>query len=154
MVTMKHSYRRQPWTDVAVFENFTDGQLLTQQLKDQGLEARAYDDKAFRYFLFLCPPQITHRVQVHRDDETAATGFMATKNPPVLSRAIHCPECASLHINYPQMTRRFILPTVLLHLGIIFRIIHHEAYCEGCHYTWELAPLEKPILPKLKVSGH
>jgi hypothetical protein len=151
---MKHLHHHQPWADVAVFENLTDGQALTTQLQDQGFEARAYDDKAFRYFLFLRPPQITYRVQVRRDDAPAAAEFLAAKKPVVLARAIHCPDCGSLRINYPQMTRRFILPTVLLHLGIIFRIIHHEAYCEACHFTWELGPLEKSVLPELKPSSH
>jgi hypothetical protein len=36
------------------------------------------------------------------------------------------------------MTRKFLLPTVALHLGIIFRIIAHESYCENCHMTWNL----------------
>ena len=152
---MNRSHHHQPWADLAVFENLTDGQALTQLLKDQGFEARAYDDKAFRYFLFLRPPQITYRVQVRRDDVTAAAGLLAAKNPPVLARAIHCPDCGSVHVNYPQMTRRFVLPTVLLHLGILLRIIQHEAYCEGCHFTWALAPLEeKPVVPALKVSSH
>jgi hypothetical protein len=41
-------------------------------------------------------------------------------------------------VNYPQMTRRFVLPTILLHLGIIFRVVEHECYCEHCHQTWNL----------------
>jgi hypothetical protein len=36
------------------------------------------------------------------------------------------------------MTRKFLLPTVLLHLGIIFRVINHECDCEHCHFTWNL----------------
>jgi hypothetical protein len=36
------------------------------------------------------------------------------------------------------MTRRFILPTILLHAGIIFRIVDHECYCEHCHHMWYL----------------
>src|SRR5438128_286863 len=108
MLTMKHS-SRQPWADVAVFENLTNGQALTQQFKDQGIEARAYDDKVYRAFLFLRPPQITFRVQVRRDHVAEAAEFLKAKNPPALARAIHCPDCGSLHINYPQMTRRFIL---------------------------------------------
>jgi hypothetical protein len=36
------------------------------------------------------------------------------------------------------MTRKFLLPTILLHLGIILRIIGHECYCEHCHLTWNL----------------
>jgi hypothetical protein len=151
---MKHLHHNQPWADVAVFENLTDGQALATQLNDHRLEARAYDDKAFRYFLFLRPPQITYRVQVRRNAAKAAAAFLAAQKPAVLARAIHCPDCGSLQINYPQMTRRFILPTILLHLGIIFRIIHHQAYCEACHFTWDLAPQAKPVLPQLKTSSH
>jgi hypothetical protein len=58
--------------------------------------------------------------------------------PAVLTKALHCPACGSLRVNYPQMTRRFILPTILLHLGIIFRVIEHECYCEHCHHMWNL----------------
>jgi hypothetical protein len=53
-------------------------------------------------------------------------------------KAIHCPECGSLRISYPQMTRKFLLPTRFLHLGIIFRLIRHQAYCENCHHVWSL----------------
>jgi hypothetical protein len=41
-------------------------------------------------------------------------------------------------VQYPQMTRKFLFPTLLLHLGIIFRFITHEAYCENCHWLWGL----------------
>ncbi|HUA69267.1 MAG TPA: hypothetical protein VMA13_12025, partial [Candidatus Saccharimonadales bacterium] len=44
---------------------------------------------------------------------------------------------------YPQMTRKFFLPTVMLHLGIIFRVIDHECYCEHCHHIWNL-PADQP----------
>jgi hypothetical protein len=154
MFTMKHSHRHQPWADVAVFENLTDAQVLVRQLKNCGFPARAYDDKVYRHFLFLCPPRITYRLQVRREDTVLAAKLLETKYPTGLARSIHCPDCGSREINYPQMTRRFILPTILLHLGIIFRIVHHEAYCEKCHYTWELVPMEKPVVPELKVSGH
>lgn len=152
MLSMKQSHQK--WADLAVFENLTDGQLLVQFLQNQGLEARAYDDKVYRAFLFLRPPQITYRIQVRRDHEAEAVKLLQTQKPPVLARAIHCPDCGSLQINYPQMTRRFVLPTILLHLGIIFRIVHHEAYCEACHFTWALISPEKPALSKLKPSAH
>jgi hypothetical protein len=54
----------------------------------------------------------------------------------LLPRAIRCPACGSLRVQYPQMTRRFLLPTLSLHLGIILRFIAHEAYCESCHWLW------------------
>ena len=36
------------------------------------------------------------------------------------------------------MTRKFILPTIMLHLGIILRLVGHECYCEHCHAMWNL----------------
>jgi hypothetical protein len=57
-------------------------------------------------------------------------------------------NCASLHVEYPQMTRKFFLPTLLLHLGIIFRVIKHECYCENCHCIWNLPerlPATRPV---------
>ncbi len=126
------------WHDVAVFEDFSDGQVLATFLKDHGFEVRTHDDKWFRYFLFLRPPRITHRVQVRETHFNGAMKVLEAQAPAVLERAMHCPACSSLRVSCPQMTRRFILPTVLLHAGIIFRIIDHQCYCEHCHEVWYL----------------
>ena len=136
---MNPSHNHQAWADVAVFENLNDGKVLEAFLCSQGVEARTYDDKLFRYFLFLRPPQVTYRVQVRKNHFEDATKLMQAKAPPVLAQALHCPSCSSLRVNYPQMTRKFVLPTVLLHLGIIFRIIEHECYCENCQAMWHLS---------------
>jgi hypothetical protein len=125
--------------NIAVFENINDGQVLETFLRDNGIEARTYNDKLLQGFLFLCPPRVTHRVQIHNDQFDQTTRLLDATHPPILEKAIHCPSCGSLHMNYPQMTRKFFLPTLLLHAGIIFRIIEHEAYCENCHLTWNLS---------------
>jgi len=70
--------------------------------------------------------------------------------PAILEKAVHCPSCGSLRVNYPQMTRKFILPTVILHLGIIFRAIDHECYCESCHS--HLEPPKDGVAPVHKTS--
>lgn len=134
---MKPSGRHPSWTDVAVFENLSDGRALEKFLTNHRLESRTYDDKVFRYFLFLRPPTVTYRVQVRGNAFRAATELL-DKAPAILEKALHCPSCGSLRVNYPQMTRKFILPTVILHLGIIFRVIEHECYCEHCHCIWNL----------------
>lgn len=135
------------WHDVAVFEDVNDGKTLTDFLSGHKFETRAHDDRLFRYFLFLRPPQITYRVQVRENHFAEATGLLDSKSPVVLERAIHCPTCGSRRVNYPQMTRKFMLPTVLLHLGIILRIIEHQCYCEHCHEMWNL-PRIKPAARK------
>jgi hypothetical protein len=129
-----------------VFESQEAGRTLEAFLRNNGFTARNYDDKLFRYFLFLRPPQITYRVQVRKVHFGDACKLLEASPPAVLGQAIHCPTCRSLRINYPQMTRQFVLPTILLHLGIIFRVIDHECYCESCHHMWNLhadAPIRK-----------
>lgn len=135
---MKRSH--QPWTSVATFQDTGTAKVLENIFKGRGIEARTYNDRLLQIFLFLCPPRVTYRVQVRQNEFKRATDFMDRDNNvmAILRSAIHCPDCGSLRINYPQMTRKFFLPTVLLHLGIIFRIIDHEAYCEFCHHTWNL----------------
>ena len=136
------------WHDVAVFDSMDDGNALEAVLREKGFEARTYDDKWFRYFLFLRPPRVTYHVQVRKNRWDDANKFLETSSPAVLGRAMHCPSCESFHVNYPQMTRRFVLPTILLHLGIIFRVVDHQCYCEHCHHMWTL-PGDKPATPKV-----
>jgi hypothetical protein len=137
---MNSSRKPQPWVNVAIFENVSDAQILGMDLKNKGFETRTYNDKLLQCFLFLCPPHATIRVQVRGTDFKNVTCFLDHEPAPsdLLQRAIRCPSCGSLRVQYPQMTRRFLLPTVLLHLGIIFRVIAHEAYCESCHWLWSL----------------
>ncbi len=136
-----------PWRDVAVFDSHADGKALTDLLSNLGIEARANDDKWFRYFLFLRPPQVTWRVQVRNNHFAETEALLKASPPAVLGHAIHCPSCASRRVNYPQMTRKFMLPTVLLHLGIIFRFIGHQCYCEHCHAMWDL-PAHNAVVPE------
>src|SRR5258708_22677611 len=137
---MISSRKTQPWVNVAIFENVSDGQILEMDLKNKGFETRTYNDKLLQCFLFLCPPHATIRVQVRGKDFKNATYFVdhESATSALLQRAMCCPCCGSLRVQYPQMTRRFLLPTLLLHLGIIFRVIAHEAYCESCHWLWSL----------------
>jgi hypothetical protein len=142
--------KRQTWVTVAMFENAGDGQMLEAVLKGKGFDARTFNDKLLQLFLFLCPPHATFRVQVRDNDFNNATDFLDREpaTSAFLEKAIRCPSCGSLHVQYPQMTRKFFLPTVLLHLGIIFRVIEHEAYCESCHFLWNLQKDVSPLPQK------
>ena len=149
--------KNRSWVEVAVYENADEGKVLQQFLEQRKFEARTYDDKLLRYFLFLRPPRTTYRVQVRASEYKIVTTILEKEPPAILDKAFRCPFCHSLRINYPQMTRKFFLPTVILHLGIIFRFIHHEAYCEHCHHVWNLpkdgvsevpeSPPAKPFFP-------
>jgi len=136
---MRGLAKHQSWSDGAVFEDTKAAKTVKKFLADQGVAARSYDDKLFRYFLFLRPPRVTLRAQVRKDKVKAAVDFLTADPPAALQKAIRCPSCGSLSVSYPQMTRKFMLPTIMLHLGIIFRLLDHECYCEHCHYIWNLS---------------
>jgi len=140
MATMNPSTKNQSWITVAMFENVNDGQMLETALKNKGFAARTYNDRLLQLFLFLCPPHATFRVQVRGTDSENLTDVLDQEpaTSALLQKAIRCPSCGSLRVQYPQMTRKFFLPTLVLHLGIIFRVIEHEAYCESCHCLWNL----------------
>jgi hypothetical protein len=63
---------------------------------------------------------------------------------------MHCPDCGSLQTSYPQMTRKFILPTILLHAGILTRLIDHQWYCEKCHCMWSFPDNALGLAPKIR----
>jgi hypothetical protein len=134
------------WVKIAVFEESNDAQALEAIFKNKRIEARTYNDRMLRLFLFLCPPRVTFRVQVRHGFLKYAMDFLETEPgvSAILQKAVHCPDCGSLRVEYPQMTRKFFLPTLLLHLGIIFRVIEHECYCENCHCIWNL-PKNLPL---------
>jgi hypothetical protein len=143
-----------PWVNVAVFEELYAGQVLETFFKKMGFETRIYNDRMLRLFLFLRPPRVTFRVQVRQSLFKNVIDVLDTAPgvPAILQKAVHCPSCGSLHLEYPQVTRKFFLPTLLLHLGIIFRVIEHECYCEDCHCTWNLSPkppppVQRPVPP-------
>jgi hypothetical protein len=140
--------KHQPWTTLALFESEADCRVMKKILEGRGFEARTYNDKLLQHFLFLCPPRLTYRLQVRADEFKVVTHVLRTEPPGALAKAVRCPSCDSLQVNYPQMTRKFFLPTLTLHLGIIFRIIEHECFCEHCHCTWNL-PKDHGVAPKI-----
>jgi hypothetical protein len=150
---MKH---HQTWVNIALFENEHDGQALAEFLKRNGFDSRVYYDKWLQMILFLAPPHAVYRAQVRALEYSQAAHFLdaTPEAEPAVERAIHCPSCGSLRVNFPQMTRKFFIPTMMLHLGIIFRFIDHEAYCDACHYTWTLPKLEKSQAAKAPRPAH
>ena len=131
-----------------MFEDLDAARTVETSLASHGFQAQTYDDKFFRAFLFLRPPQVTFRVQVHAEDLPRAGEFLQNNSPAVLRDAIHCPSCNSLRVSYPQMTRKFVSPTIVLHLAILLRLLDHQCYCDKCHFMWALPKRNAQLAPK------
>jgi hypothetical protein len=143
-----------PWTNVALFEDLNSARVLQEYLQKKGVESRVFNDRLQQLLLFLCPPHLTCRVQVHGNFHHFAADLLEKNPPEILERAIHCPNCTSLNLNYPQMTRKFTTPTILLHLGILFRVIDHQCYCENCHWMWALPRRRIAAPAEASAAGH
>ena len=57
-------------------------------------------------------------------------------NDGALRDAIHCPECGSLRVDYPQFTRKSLLTNLTMGVAANVGLVDKEFYCEDCHFTW------------------
>jgi hypothetical protein len=53
-----------------------------------------------------------------------------------LRRAIRCPECKSLRVDYPQFTPKSFLTNLAMGFVAVLRLVEREYYCEDCHCMW------------------
>jgi hypothetical protein len=128
----------QSWVNVAVFDRLAAGQALHGFLVESGFGARIHDERKLQRFWFLVSPQAGIQVQVPQDSIEAVRQHLdqSGRTKALLHGAIRCPSCRSSNIQYPQMTRKFILPTLFAHLLVLFRIMEPDCYCEDCHNEW------------------
>ena len=60
-----------------------------------------------------------------------------------LDQAVSCPECGSPDVDYPQVTRKFVLPALN---ALFYKLGWAEKgfYCHNCHHTWPLRAKVEP----------
>ena len=130
---------------VATFNEREPADRIAARLKEAGIDAEVYDEShEQKWKLFNLNPRAHMRVRVHSKDEDRAVALITEwhSTEPALAQAIHCPECGSSRIEFPQFSRRTIMgafPAALAATGII----KQEFYCESCHFTWP-AEADKP----------
>ena len=126
------------WATLAAFDDEAGAEPLHQLLRGEGFESRIADERKLQRLWFLAQPQAGVHVQVAEDRFPAAKDTLVNspRGEAVLRDAIRCPSCNSSRVQYPQMTRKFILPTLVAQLLVLFGLIRRECYCEDCQYTW------------------
>src|SRR5438552_8514204 len=123
--------------NILTFNELDEATPIVQRLAEEGIHAEVQDQRNIQKYWFISEPLAGIRVRVDKKD------YEKTKNlldqwdgsEPCLAHAIHCPECGSSEIEYPQFTRKFVTPTfyaLLCKLGLF----ETEFYCTHCHYTW------------------
>ena len=85
---------------------------LKQRLEQAGIPAVIYDERKLQR-AFLCRESLAGiRLRVDRKDFDRARALLWEwqRQENGLHDAIHCPECGSSRVQFPQFTRKFVLP--------------------------------------------
>jgi rubredoxin len=142
--------------NVATFNSDPPAQALRKRLEQAGLKTCVVNEERLQRLWFLSRPFASVHVRVPTEDADAAASLVTKWDAEdgVLREAIRCPECGSSRVEYPQMTRYFILPTIINHVMTMFGILPHECYCRNCQYTWRPKGFPRRTRPGRKNVRH
>jgi hypothetical protein len=136
---------------VATFNTQPPAERLVARLREAGFQADLQDESGEqKWKLFNLTPRAHLRVRVNSSEEAAALAKVSEwKDDPLMAEAVHCPECGSSRVEFPQFSRKTIvgaLPAALAAAGVI----EQNYYCDACHFTWPgKAPEPEPELDRL-----
>ena len=129
--------RQNDMVTIATFNEPAQAKHLKARLAEAGVKADIHNEGHLQKVAFMSKPQANAKVLVTEEDFEAANKLMVeweTSDPQVGS-AIRCPQCGSPRIEYPQLTRKFITPS-LASILFALKIFQKEFYCQDCHNTW------------------
>jgi hypothetical protein len=142
---------------VATFNEIEPAQELCRELEKAGVRTRIHDESKLEKFWFLSKPMAAIHVEVDAEDFVKAEQLLRDWGDSIkpLKQAIHCPECGSSRIEFPQITRKFAMPMVETFF-MALHLIPREFYCQNCQYTWPIAQKVRPRMDNLNwpVRGH
>jgi len=128
---------------IASFNDKEAAEKLAARLREAGYDSEVFDESMEqKWHLFQLQPHAHMRVRV--PDATSQQALQQLRDwegtEPTLAAAVHCPECGSTCVEYPQFSRKTLLGA-LPALAAAAGVIERDYYCESCHFTW---PAETP----------
>ena len=121
---------------VALFSRRATAEPIQQRLVASGIPAEIHDELRLEKLWFVSKPGV--RVEVPANQYERACKFLHDWDVAegALRDAIWCPECKSLRVDYPQFTRKFLIPNLALGLFAAMGALQKQFYCQDCHFTW------------------
>jgi hypothetical protein len=122
---------------LATFNELGPAQTLQQRLLAAGISASINDESKLERFWFMTPPLAAIHVEVPQKEYLRARRTIEEWNKAdgALRDAVRCPDCGSSRIEFPQIPRKFIMPS-LMRLFIWLRVVPNAYYCLECQCTW------------------
>ena len=134
----QHASHFREGVNLATFDEPADAEALKTILDNVGIEAWVQDERRLQRYWFATRPQAGIHVRVPEPLLGRAEMCLKTNADAavVLQRAVRCPSCHSYRVEYPAMTRKNALPTLVAQIAVALHLARHECYCESCQYTW------------------
>lgn len=123
---------------IATFNESAEARALKDRFQQSGIRADIHNEGHLQRVAFMSKPKANVKLQVEDDDFERAQNLMVEwqeSDPAISAAMLRCPQCNSSSIEYPQMTRRALVPQMVV-LLMALRILPKEFYCRDCHYTW------------------
>jgi predicted Zn-ribbon and HTH transcriptional regulator len=129
--------RNEIMVTIATFNEPSQAKHLKSRLEQAGVKADVHNEGHLQKVAFMSKPQANAKVLVTEEDFEKANKLMLEweASDPEIGSAIRCPQCKSPRIEYPQLTRKFLTPSIASVLFAL-RIFQKEFYCQDCHFTW------------------
>ena len=134
---------------ILTFEEAEHAQAAVKQLEEAGLHPVIDDESARQKRWLVGERHASYHVQVDKNEHTRAEQILdgwGEAHAAILRDAIHCPECGSSEIEYPQYNRKFKLEPAVVAMLAAVGLVEKQFYCKHCQYMWPLS--EKVDVPR------
>ena len=123
---------------IALFSNRTKAEPIQRRLTENGIQGEVHDELKLEKLWFVSKPAAGARIEVPAGQFERAYQLLVEwdDHDGALRDAIRCPECRSLRIDYPQFTRKSMLPNLIMGFLAAIGQVEKQFYCQDCHYTW------------------
>ena len=125
---------------IALFKDRAAAKPIHERLLQANIAAEIHDEIWLARLWFVSKLSAGIRVEVPACRSKRAVQLVLTWDAAegALRAAIHCPECNSLRVDYPQFTRKSLVTNLAIGLIAALGLVDKGYYCEDCHHTWPI----------------
>jgi hypothetical protein len=128
------------WAPLATFDRPEDARRAQELLQSRGIETQLHDERWVQRLCFFVSPQAGVHLRVLKEHLVTARQYLDAEEisdfAEVRGKMIRCPACHSSNIQFPETTRKNILPVIIAQILFLLRFKEPEYYCKSCHHTW------------------
>lgn len=122
---------------VALFNDRLAAEPLWTHLRQAGVPAEISREPWPTWLWFVSKDRSGVRIDVPAPlAELTGKLLTAWDAEGVLFTGIHCPECGSSRVDFPQFTEKSVITNLAVGFLAGLGLVEKDYYCEHCHWMW------------------